>query len=107
MIKKSLAWQILSFIVMMIAGYSQLFDEKTQAVLGIGSFIITAVLQSPILSTGVWPKGWTVAMWATQVIGILLQVTNYLGDHALIPVMMVNMVIMTLNSIMVIFVKQY
>lgn len=107
MTKKSLAWQILSFLVAMIAAYSTLFGEKTQAVFGIASFTITAVLQSPVLSTGSWPKGWTIAMWATQAIGIFIQVANYLGEQSIVPAMVVNLTIVTLNTIMVVFVKQY
>lgn len=107
MIKKSIAWQILSFLVAMIAAYSTIFGDKGQAVLGIASFAITAVLQSPILSSGYWPKGWTSAMWTTQLIGISIQLVNYLGQQAIVPPTVVNIFIMAANSIMVIFVKQY
>lgn len=107
MVKKSLIWQILSFLVAMIAGYSGLLGEKTQVILGIISFAITAVLQSPILSSGNWPKGWDTAMWITQIVGISIQLVNYLGEHSIVPAMFVNMFIFTVNTIMVTFVKQY
>ena len=107
MIKKSLVWQILSFMVAMIAGYSGLFDEKTQMVLGIISFSVTALLQSPILSTGTFPKGWDSVMWFTQIAGVLIQVVNFLGEKAVVPAMFVNMFIFTVNTIIVTFVKNY
>lgn len=107
MVKKSLLWQILSFLVAMIAGYNALFSDKTQMILGIISFAITIVLQSPILSSGTWPKGWDTAMWATQLIGISIQMVNYLGEQAIVPAMFVNIFIFTVNTIMVTFVKTY
>lgn len=107
MTKKTLAWQILSFMVAMIAGYNGLFNEKTQIILGLVSFAITAVLNSPILSTGTWPKGWNTAMWITQIAGVSIQVANYTSEHAIIAPMVVNMFVFTVNTILVVFVKQY
>ena len=104
---KSLAWQILSFAIVLIGIYGGLFGEKGQQVLGIVSFAITALLQSPVMSSGTWPKGWGVAMWTAQIAGVVIQVANYLSDVAIIDSMAVNMFILTINAILTLFVKDY
>ena len=104
---KSLAWQILSFAVVVIGIYGGFFGDKGQQILGIVSFAITALLQSPLLSSGEWPKGWGIAMWTAQIAGVVIQVANYLSDVAIIDSMIVNVFILTVNAILTLFVKDY
>lgn len=107
MVKKSLAWQILSFAVVMAGIYGGYFGEKGQQILGIVSFAITAILQSPMLSTGEWPKGWGVAVWVTQIAGVFIQVANYLSEQEIVNAMTVNVFVLTINAILTLFVKDY
>jgi hypothetical protein len=104
---KSLAWQILSFAVVLIGIYGGFFGDKGQQILGIVSFAITALLQSPMLASGSWPKGWGIAMWTTQVAGVVIQVANYLSDNGIFDSMVVNVFILTVNAILTLFVKDY
>lgn len=105
--KKSLIWQILSFAALMAGIYGGLFGPKGQEILGIASFAITAFLHSPMMSTGELPKGWTTTMWVTQIAGISIQIANYLSDNAIIDSMAVNIFIMSINSVLTLFVKDY
>ena len=107
MIKKSLARQILSFAVVLVGIYGGYFGEKGQQMLGIASFAITALLNSPMLSTGTFPKGWGMAMWITQIAGVVIQIANYLSDQQIIDAMAVNVFILTVNAILTLFVKDY
>lgn len=105
--KKSLAWQILSFAVVVIGIYGGFFGTTGQQILGIVSFAITAILQSPLLSSGEWPKGWGTAMWIAQIAGVMVQIGNYLTDNAIIDSTIVNIFVLTVNAILTIFVKDY
>lgn len=104
---KSLAWQILSFAVVLIGIYGGYFGAKGQMILGVVSFAITALLQSSMLSSGSWPKGWGVAMWITQVAGVVIQVANYMAESAFIQSEVVNVFILTINAVLTLFVKDY
>lgn len=104
---KTLLWQILSLSIVMLGIFGSSFGETGQKWIGVVSFSITALLQSQILSTGTWPKGWSTAMWATQIVGLIIQVGNFLVDSALIEPHVVNIMVMVLNTFMVTFVKDY
>ncbi len=104
---KSLAWQILSFAVVLAGIYGGYFGPKGQQILGIASFAITALLQSPMLASGTWPKGWGMAMWLTQIAGVVIQVANYLSENAIVDAMAVNVFVLTINAILTLFVKDY
>jgi len=75
--------------------------------LGIASFAITALLNSPLLSSGSWPKGWGMAMWFTQIAGVVIQIANYLSDQQIVDAMAVNVFVLTVNAILTLFVKDY
>lgn len=104
---KSLAWQILSFAVVILGIYGGFFGEKGQILLGLFSFTITALLQSPILSSGFWPTGWSKYIWSMQIGGLLIQVANFLSTSAIVDPQVVNVFIMTVNAILTTFVKEY
>ena len=104
---KTLAWQILSLLAVLLSVYSGLVGETGQKIFGLVSFIVTALLQSKILSTGSWPKGWTQAMWATQIVGILVQIANFMTEKAYVDPQVTNIIIMTINAFLVTFVKDY
>jgi hypothetical protein len=93
---------------MVLAGiYGNLFGPTGQLVIGIFSCGITALLQSPILSSGFWPKGWTTAMWAVQIAAIVIQVANYLSENSIVPASVINIFVMTVNAFLTTFIKDY
>lgn len=104
---KSLAWQILSFAVVILGIYGGFFGEKGQILLGIASFTITALLQSPILSSGSFPTGWNKYFWSLQIGGLLIQVANFLSTSAIVDPQVINVFIMTVNAILTTFIKEY
>lgn len=104
---KTLLWQILSMFVVFIGFYGNSLGEGGQKWIGVISFSITALLNSKILSSGSWPTGWSVAMWATQIVGLLIQIANFMVEKALIDPQVVNIVIMAINTFLVTFVKDY
>lgn len=104
---KSLAWQILSFAIVILGIYGGFFGEKGQIMVGLISFTITAVLQSPILSSGFWPVGWSKYIWGMQIGGLLIQVANFLSVQAIVDPQVVNVFIMTVNAILTTFIKEY
>ena len=104
---KSLAWQILSLAMVLSGIYGNMFGATGQLVIGILSCAITALLQSPILSSGSWPKGWSSAMWIMQGAAIIVQVANYLADNSLVPASAINIFVMTVNAFLTTFIKDY
>ena len=104
---KSLAVQILTMIVAVIGSYGALFSTTAQAWLGIVSFAITVLLQSPILSTGTWPVGWNKIMWISNGAGIVIQVLNAISDKGLVDPATINYVIVGINILLVTFIKDY
>lgn len=104
---KSLVWQILSLTVVMAGIYGGFFGPKGQQIMGILSFAITALLQSPMLSSGEWPKGWNLTMWITQVFGVVVQIANFTSDSGIIDAGAVNIFILTVNAFLTTFVKDY
>ncbi len=58
-------------MAVVLAGiYGGFFGPTGQAALGVLSFAITALLQSPILSSGTWPTGWEKSIWVAQIAGV-------------------------------------
>jgi len=104
---KTLLWQILSLIIVMSGIYGHNFEENTQKWIGIISFAITAFLNSKIMSSGEWPKGWSTAMWATQIVGLVVQIANFMVEKAVVDPHVVNVMIMTVNAFLATFVKDY
>jgi hypothetical protein len=104
---KTLLWQILSLSVVFLGAYGAGVGEQGQKWVGIISFAITAFMNSKIMSTGEWPKGWSTAMWITQLAGLVIQVINFLGEKAIIDPQVVNISIMVLNTFLATFVKDY
>ena len=104
---KSLAWQILSLAVVLAGIYGGFFGPKGQQVMGILSFAITALLQSPLMSSGEWPKGWSMTMWITQIFGVFIQVANFTSDSGVIDAGAVNIFVLTVNAFLTTFVKDY
>ena len=104
---KSLAWQILSMAVVLGGIYGGFFGPKGQQLLGVLSFAITALLQSPIMSSGTWPTGWSKAVWVAQIAGVVIQIGNYTSDNGIIDAGAVNMFILTMNAFLATFIKDY
>lgn len=104
---KSLAWQILSLAMVLSGIYGNMFGATGQLVIGILSCGITALLQSPILSSGTWPKGWSAAMWIVQGAAIITQVANYMSDQQIVPASAINIFVLTVNAFLTTFIKDY
>lgn len=104
---KSLVVQILSMAVVLAGIYGGFFGPTGQAALGVLSFAITALLQSPILSSGTWPTGWGQSIWIAQIAGVVIQVANFAADSAVIDPAVVNIFVLTLNAFLTTFVKDF
>jgi len=104
---KSLAWQILSLAMVLSGIYGNMFGPTGQLVIGILSCAITGILQSPILSSGSWPKGWSSAMWIMQGAAIVIQVANYMSENSIVPAAAINIFVMTVNAFLTTFIKDY
>ena len=104
---KSLVVQILSLALSLAGIYTTFFGATGQAIVGVICFAITAILQSPILSSGVWPKGWLTSMWILQIAGIVIQVANFAASSSLIDPAAVNIFVMTVNAFLSVFIKDY
>ena len=104
---KTLIWQICSLVIVLAGIYGQSFSETGQKWIGIISFSITAFLNSKIMSTGEWPKGWSTAMWATQIVGLIVQAANFMVEKAILDPHVVNVMVMTINVFLSAFVKDY
>ena len=104
---KSLVVQILSLALSLAGIYTTFFGATGQAIIGVLCFAITAFLQSPILSSGTWPKGWLTSMWVLQIAGIVMQTANFAASSALIDPAAVNIFVMTVNAFLTVFIKDY
>lgn len=104
---KSLVVQILSLALSLAGIYTTFFGPTGQAIVGVLCFTITALLQSPILSSGIWPTGWLTSMWVFQISAIVIQVANFAADSALINPAVVNVFVMTVNAFLTVFIKDY
>lgn len=104
--KKSLAVQILTVIVLMIGAYMGTFSAGAQAWLGIVSMALTLVL-STFFASGTMPSGWTTILWITNVSGVVLQVLNAIGTAGLIDAQVINMIMIGINILLQVFVKDY
>lgn len=104
--KKSLAVQIMTVIVLLIGAYSGFFTESTQAWLGIASMALTLTL-STFFPSGTLPGGWTAIMWITNIAGVVMQLLNALGSQGLVDAQTVNIIMIAINVLMQVVVKQY
>lgn len=104
--KKSLAVQIMTIILLLISSYSGFFGESVQAWLGIVSMALTLVL-STFFPSGTMPKGWTAIMWIVNICGVVMQLLNAMGSQGLIDAQSVNIVMISINVILQVIVKQY
>lgn len=104
--KKSLAVQIITILVLLIGAYAGFFSESAQAWLGIVSMALTLTL-STFFPTGTLPKGWTAIMWIANVCGVVMQLLNAIGDAGLIDAQTINIVMIGINIILQVIVKQY
>ncbi len=104
--KKSLAVQVLTVITLMIGAYSGLMNPIFQAWTGIVAMAATLTL-STFFPSGQIVKGWTTIMWITNVSGVVLQLLNALGNSGLIDVQTINMIMIGINVLIQVFVKDY
>lgn len=104
--KKSLAVQILTVLVLLIGAYSGYLNPSAQAWLGIVSMGLTLTL-STFFPSGSLPKGWTAIMWITNISGVVMQLLNALGDNGLVDAQTINIIMIAINVILQVIVKEY
>lgn len=104
---KSLIVQLLSFGVAVIGSYSALFSDGVQAWLGIVAFAATLLLNSDMLASGTWPKGWSAFLWISNLAGIGIQILSQIGEKGLVDPNIVNYVITGINLFVFTFIKDY
>lgn len=106
MVKKSLAVQIMTALVLLIGAYAGFFSSGIQAWLGIASMALTLTL-STVFPSGTLPTHWTTVMWITNISGIVLQVLTVIGEQGLVDAQTINIVMIAINVILQTIVKQY
>lgn len=104
--KKSLAVQIITVLILLIGAYAGFLSPSAQAWLGIVSMALTLTL-STFFPSGTLPKGWTTIMWVTNISGVVLQLLNALGDQGLVDAKTINMLIVAINILIQVAVKEY
>lgn len=104
---KSLVVQLFTLGIAIIAAYGSLFSSNVQAWLGIVAFALTGLLNSPILSSGNWPKNWGPVMWINNIAGIAVMVLTQLGEKSLVDPALITYVITGINLLLFTFVKDY
>jgi len=104
--KKSLAVQMITAVLLLIGAYSGMFTEGVQAWLGIASMALTLVL-STLYPSGTLVKGWTTMMWVFNISGIVLQLLDTMGKTALLEPKVVNGIMIGINILIQVFVKDY
>lgn len=104
--KKSLAVQILTALALLIGAYSGYLNPSAQAWLGIVSMGLTLTL-STFFPTGTFPKGWTTIMWITNISGVVMQLLNALGDNGLVNAETINIIMIAINVLLQVTVKEY
>ncbi len=104
--KKSLAVQILTVIILMIGAYSGMMSPTAQAWMGIVAMAATVTL-STFFPSGQIVKGWTTIMWITNISGVVLQLLNAMGNSGLIDVQTINMIMIGINILIQVFLKDY
>lgn len=104
--KKSLAVQFITVVILMIGAYTGMFNSGVQAWLGIVSMALTLGL-STFFPSGTLVKGWTAVMWALNISGIVLQLLNALGGSGLVDPQITNAIMIGINILIQVFVKNY
>jgi len=104
--KKSLAVQLLTVIILLIGAYSGMFSTGAQAWLGIVSMAVTLGLTT-FFPSGTMPKGWTTIMWVANIAGVVLQILNAMGSTGLVDSQTINMIMIGINVMLQVFVKDY
>lgn len=104
--KKSIAVQIITVLVLLIGAYVGFFSPSGQAWLGIISMGLTLAL-STFFPSGTFPKGWTAIMWVTNISGVVMQLLNAMGTQGLVEPQTINFIMIAINLILQIVIKQY
>ena len=103
--KKSLAFNLLTFAVLIIGAYAGFLTLPAQAWLGIVAFVATVVLNQWFPS-GQLIQGWNTVTWIVNIAGVLIQGITAIGDQGLLDPVIVNSVIMGINILIQTFLKE-
>lgn len=97
---------LLTMLLAAIGSYSVLFSVHTQAWLGIAGMLISTVLAT-FVTGGTWVKGWSETLWVTTIAGVVIQLTNAIGDAGFVSAGLVTGVITGINIFINTFYKSY
>lgn len=103
---KSIAVQIITFIILILGSYGKLFGEHTVAWFGIASMALSSVL-SVFAPSGVFTSGWKPIFIVTSALGIVIQILNVISTDGLLPADIVNYVIIGITTFIGVFLKDY
>lgn len=106
--KKTMLFNLLMGAVMLLAAYTPMVGETTQAWFGIVSAAITMFLNTTYTTSGKWiSSGWTWLQWAVIIGQMVLQVGNLISEAALVPAHIVNFVMVAATFAIQYFGKVY
>ena len=101
-------FNLLMGAVMLLAAYTPMVGETTQAWFGIVAAAITMFLNTTYTASGKWiSSGWTWLQWIVVVAQMALQMGNLITDEHLIPAHIVNFVMVAATFAIQYFGKVY
>ena len=103
---KSLLLNIFTIAISVLGVAAGLFTPAVASWIGLVSFALTIVLNT-VFPSGVFVSGWNIAMWITNLGGIVLQLINYAGAHALVDPQTVNYVVVAVNVLIQVLAKDF
>ena len=103
---KSLLVNLLVGAIAILGALSGVFSPAVAGWIGIFTFATTLVL-STVFPSGTLPTGWTAVSWVVNIGGILIQVANYLSNNKYLPSSDVNYIIIAINAVIQLFLKDY
>jgi uncharacterized membrane protein YphA (DoxX/SURF4 family) len=99
---KTIATQIITTMILLIAAFGIQLGGQAASWLGIVSMVLSLVL-STFFASGTMTKQWTVVMWATNISGILIQFLNATGDQGLIAANVTNGIVIVINIVLQVY----
>lgn len=99
---KTIATQIITTMILLIAAFGAGFGGAAASWLGVASMGLSLVL-STFFASGTMTKDWTLVMWATNIGGIAIQILNATGEQGLIAANVTNGIVIVINIILQVY----
>lgn len=99
---KTIATQIITAMILLLAAFAGNFGGEVASWIGIASMVLSLVL-STFFSSGVMTGTWTVVMWVTNIAGIVIQVLNATGEQGLIAASVTSAIVIVINILLQVF----